>query len=275
MITPGLYDGIPDVEYHGDRESLSSTGARTLVTRTPAEFRWEQLHGRPPKADYDFGHAAHKLILGEGAEIVEIDADDYYTKAAKEAKVKAYAENKIPMKRPDMAKARDVEKAVRNHRLAGALFADGVAEQSGWWVDPGTGVMCRYRADWTTWRRGRHLYLVDLKTTDDASPDSFAKSVYNFGYHQQDPWYSEGARILHPDAKRISFLFVAVSKQPPHMVNVFELDSAAKEIGARRNAAALETYARCIATDEWPDHGIGPHLISLPRWATYREETAQ
>jgi hypothetical protein len=44
---------------------------------------------RPPAATehvttFDFGHAAHKLVLGAGPEIVVVDAERWDTKAIKE-----------------------------------------------------------------------------------------------------------------------------------------------------------------------------------------------
>ena len=39
-IEPGIYDKIPDEIYHGDRNSLSSTGARKLLAPScPAKVR--------------------------------------------------------------------------------------------------------------------------------------------------------------------------------------------------------------------------------------------
>lgn len=284
---PGLYRGISDLTYHADRNSLSSSGARALLPPScPALFKHEQDNLRPAKRVFDIGHAAHTLILGTGSPTFVLDpaihglkkdgdiaASPRATATWKAAEAEARERGEVPVHITDWRVIEAMAQAVKGHKLAGALFEDGEAELSGYWRDPATGVALRFRPDWSTWRgsRGDHLYLVDLKTTDDASPAEFARSVNKYRYHAQDAWYTAGAEALEL-ADRVSFLFVAVSKKAPHLVSVCELDYEAKQLGHRLNRQAIETYARCIETNEWPDFGTGPHLISLPAWATRQIE---
>src|SRR4051812_25724185 len=65
----GIYARIPDEIYHGDLHSLSSSGARTLTKGTPAAFLEERNAPRTPKKHFDFGHAAHLMVLGAGAQL--------------------------------------------------------------------------------------------------------------------------------------------------------------------------------------------------------------
>ena len=62
LTEPGQYGGVTPEVYHADPVfggSLSSSGARALLPPScPALFRHKQLHGEPPKAEFDFGHAA-------------------------------------------------------------------------------------------------------------------------------------------------------------------------------------------------------------------------
>ena len=69
--------------------------------------------------------------------------------------------------------------AVHAHPAAGALLTSvpGEAEKSVYWNDPTTGVLCRCRPDW--WREDD--VLVDLKTTDDASPRKGSPSQWPTG----------------------------------------------------------------------------------------------
>ena len=78
---------MDEATYHGDPVpggSLSSTGARKLLPPScPALFRWQQDH--PVHKDvFDFGSAAHRLVLGAGPEIALLDYDNMRTKAAQE-----------------------------------------------------------------------------------------------------------------------------------------------------------------------------------------------
>jgi hypothetical protein len=75
ITQPGVYDLPADV-YHADPVpaelggSLSSSGAKLLLPPScPAIYQWARTH--PTYSDaFDFGHAAHKKVLGAGAEIV-------------------------------------------------------------------------------------------------------------------------------------------------------------------------------------------------------------
>jgi len=148
VTAPGVYD-IPEHEYHADPiagGSLSSSGARKLLTPgCPALYRHSVDHGNEHKAAFDFGHAAHKLVLGVGAEIVPVDADDWRTKAAKEAKEAAYAAGKVPLLVADVILVHNMADAIRNHPVASALFDPerGKAEQSLFWPDIASGVWLR------------------------------------------------------------------------------------------------------------------------------------
>ncbi|WP_280393396.1 PD-(D/E)XK nuclease-like domain-containing protein [Nocardia wallacei] len=260
---PGWYDDLPDAEYHADTTSLSASGAKLLATRTPFEFRWAQTHP-VRKTEFDLGHAAHKLILGEGAEFEIIDYPNYNTKASKEARDKAYQAGLVPLLAAQHEQAQAMAARVLAHPLGAALFAEGVAERSGWWADEATGIRCRVRPDWMTWIDDV-LYVVDVKTTTDPDPDAFARSAIGFGYHIQQAWYLEAVRIL-TGAERISFLLLAVGTKPPHLITSHFCDDEALAEGERAIQRARRIFARCMESGHWPEYSIEPHPIPLPRW---------
>ena len=103
---PGLY-ALSRETYHGSstiEPSLSSSGAVTLVQECPAVF-WASSPLNPDfvpeqKLEFDIGSAAHLIILEPakwGSQVVEIDADNYKTKAAQEARDAGYAAGKTPL----------------------------------------------------------------------------------------------------------------------------------------------------------------------------------
>lgn len=272
LITePGLYGGITAEQYHADPVaggSLSSSGARALLPPScPALFRHHQIHGQPPKAEFDFGHAAHRLVLGAGAGVVEIDADNWRTNAAKTARDEARAAGLVPLLSKDLAQVHEMAAALRGHPEAAALLAPGTGdpEQVIVWQDDATGVWCRAMFDWLRHRppTGRRV-LVDYKTCASAEPTEVDKAAARFGYHQQDPWYRDGVRQI--DGAEPAFLFIFQEREAPYLVTVAELDPVARRIGDYRNHWARQTYARCAAEDRWPSYTEGIHEIRLPRW---------
>lgn len=277
ITEPGLYD-VPEDIYHRDPvpgRSLSFSGAKRLLPPScPAIFRHEQLHGRPEKRSFDFGHAVHSMVLGIGQPIVVIDAEDWRTKTAKEQRDAAYAADHVPLLRADHDAAMAVVKAVRAHPLARQLFTEGVAEESLFWRDERYGVMRRARTDWRTTLPDGRPVIVDLKTCRSAEPAAISKSVNDYRYHWQHAWYEDAAAEVHGEPH--SFLFVFVETNPPHPITVCELDPEAVEIGRRRNDQALELYAECAATDTWPGYVAADDipLITLPAWALNQESAA-
>ncbi len=268
VTKPGFYE-IPELAYHADTElapelgrSLSVSGAKTLL-RTPALFDYQRKHGRPPKSAFDLGTLAHELILrGGDVRIRVIDCYDWKTKAAQDARKAAYAEGLVPVSRADLLEASHVAAAVRKHPLASALLSQGKPEVSFYWVDEATGVTLRGRADWL-----RVNAIVDLKTTNDASPIGFAKSAASFRYDMQADHYTEGVAALN-GGQRLPFLFICVEKEPPHLVAIYQLDTSAIERGARDNRTARWVYAQCESEDYWPGYSPDIETLSLPRWAT-------
>ena len=268
---PGVYDGIPDTVYHADRNSLSSSGARALLPpSSPAKFRYNQDH--PVfKDEFDFGHAVHKEVLGVGMKIIEVKADDWRTKAAREAKAAAHSTGKIPLLTKDLEKVHAMATAVREHPTAAQLLSNGKPEQSLYWRDQATGIMRRARPDWMPNPNGSRMILVDYKSANSADKVDFAKSAGDYGYHCQAPWYLDGIRELGLDPNP-AFLFVVQEKEAPYLVNVVELAPDALELGSQLNRIAIESYATCMQTGVWPGYGEDIKLVDLPPWIYNRNE---
>ncbi|WP_048890679.1 PD-(D/E)XK nuclease-like domain-containing protein [Mycobacterium heckeshornense] len=259
----GVYRDFPIDWYHADRGSLSASAAKLLLS-SPAKYRWRLDNPPEPKPYFEVGSAVHWLLLGQGNEIEIIDAEDWRSKIAREQRDKAREAGRIPMLGRDHREAVLMRDAVRGHRFAGGLFADGEAEVSLYATDPATGVRLRARPDWMTQRDGR-LWLVDLKTCANADPRDFGRTAYMFGYHLQMAWYVTVARLLELDPAPV-FVFVLVEKEPPYLVSVVELDGEAFALGCRQMRLAIDTYRACSEWDEWPGYGDGIEPVSLPPW---------
>lgn len=156
--------------------------------------------------------------------------------------------------------------AVFAHPVASKLMQmEGKAEQSVYWTDKETGELCRCRPDW--WPGN---LCVDLKTTDDASPLGFAKSIANYGYDTQDAFYTDGLEAVGKPVRAL--LFLAVEKTA-HVVEgqsfgvaVYQLDEASRALGRAKYRADLNLFAQCVKSGKWPNYGDAIQPISLPQW---------
>ncbi|MEU1506479.1 PD-(D/E)XK nuclease-like domain-containing protein [Kitasatospora sp. NPDC005748] len=272
---PGVYE-MTNEEYHADPVpggSLSSTGARRLLAPScPARFQHERTHGRAPKKAFDFGTAAHMQVLGAGPELVRINADEWRTAAVKAKVAEARERGAIPLKPAEWDQVHAMAAAIRRHPVASRLFApgSGLPEQSLFWVDQATAVWRRARLDWLPHPTGGRLIVPDYKTTVSADPRSIEKSVYDYGYYQQDPWYIDGVRAVLGVEEAV-MVFVFQEKTAPYLISVVQLDPVAIRAGRRRNREAVATYQQCTATGQWPGYSDRVETVSLPPWAEKQE----
>lgn len=273
ITKPGLYGHLTNEQYHKDpvpEGSLSQSGAKTLTTYTPAHFKYERDHGRPPKRAFDVGQAAHDLVLERSEDnLVVINATSYRTKAAQEAQAEAYANGKTPLLIAELETVRAMAKVIREHPVAGVLFdpeRGGLPEQSGFWRDPETDVWCRARFDWLPEPDPDRRFIVpDYKTSTTADPNAWRKKAADFGYHVQDWWYCDAVRQLgiheHP-----SFVFVVQEKEPPYLLSVVQLDADAVAVGRDQAMRARALYADCVRDDHWPGYSEDVEQVALPAW---------
>jgi len=155
------------------------------------------------------------------------------------------------------------------HPAAAMLLAmPGKAETTHMWTDEATGLQCKCRPDWLT---DDGSLIVDLKTTEDASPAGFRKSIGNWRYHVQAAWYLDG--IERATGKRPEqFLFLCVEKRAPYAVAVYAADAEMIQIGAEAAARDLEVLATCKAANAWPGYSDQIETISLPPWMRPRPD---
>ncbi|QYW01346.1 exonuclease [Mycobacterium phage Jolene] len=276
----GIYANIDEDVYHGDHLSLSSSGARDLLSSTPEEFDFNRRVPRDPNKNYDFGHAAHKMVLGKGAKLKMLDPKIHGLKADgkpsssptstamwRKAAADARKQGLIPIAKADMDKAQTMAGRVFQHQVAARLFSKGAAEHSIYWHDDATGVRLRCRPDFLP-DLSRPI-CVDYKTATSANPRQFQKAVADYGYHQQQAFYEDG--LAEIGLTGVGFLFVVQSKTPPFSVSVCQIDPEIVELGRRQNRVAIEIFARCMEQDRWPGYE-GIQAVGMAGWAVKQIE---
>lgn len=282
ITQPGVYE-VPFADYHGkeicDGPSISSSGLRTLA-KCPAKY-WYNSNlnpSRPPESNashFSLGKAAHDLILdGVGWPSRYHVLPSGFTRAGTKKWADAIAEadaaeseGKTILKADDHATVLGMAEAIRKHPIHKAL-SRGKAEQTIVWKDAETGVWLRCRPDFLP---DAQLFVPDYKTTASADPDDFAKSVANFGYHQQAALYLDGLAAVFGERDR-QFYFIAQEKDAPYIVQPFAIDAESVAWGRRLNRKAIRTFARCLETNEWPGYASDFVTVGLPRWKSEQLE---
>ena len=268
-MEPGIYENLPAAEYHA-APGASHSRLEILKDHSPAELKFQMDNPEPEGAiigcgdAMEFGSAFHDAVLlpeKYGLEYRTLPFRDMRAKGAEDW-CKENAGKKIL--RPDAAeRITAMRGAILDHKAAANLISAAThKELSLFWIDSPTGVLCKMRADIVIVEK-TNAVVMDLKTTTNPGPEAFAGAIEAFGYFRQAAMYLDGLNYHGIPAD--SFGFIPISKEPPHTVAVYALDSEAIEIGMRENRKLLNLYAICGKSGFWPAY---PKIekISLPEW---------
>lgn len=262
------------MRYHADpcaEPSLSNSVAQLLIDSSPlhawtAHPRLNPKHVRKTAAKLlDFGSACHRLVLGEGAEIVEVRADAFRTKEAKAARDEAYLLDQIPLLSKDLDRARALAEAA-HFQLGNTLdgFSAEVVVAA-----HGPGGWERIMLDGLS---PNGLTLVDYKTTEagaGASASAFAKTAGNMGYDFQEAFYRKVYTNALPALQgRIEFLFIVQEARPPFALSVLRISEPDVHVAERKVDAAREAWGKCRALNQWPGYPRGVQIVNLPQWSS-------
>lgn len=256
---------LSNAEYHA--HPAVSKSHLDKVAKSPAHYFEAYLN--PDRKPFEstqamiIGSALHTAVLEPDLWDVEYavapEGIDRRYKTGKEAwaKFEEESQGKVLLKAEDAEAVRRMASAVFSHPASSFLLnLKGKREASYFWTDEDTGIECKCRPDWHS--EDRRL-IVDLKTTEDASPSAFARSVANYRYHVQSAHYCKGLGAEQ-------FLFVCVEKNPPHLVAVYAATPGLMAAGSRAASRDLATIASCRAANHWPGYSTEIQPIDLPSW---------
>lgn len=252
--------------------ALSSGMIHTLMTQSPAHALHQQLADiDEPSSASDFGTAVHDAVLEGTDRIVSIDAPDWRTKAAKEARDFARLEGKIPLLAHKveavMAAAMEARAFVERSEFAG-LLDDGESEVTLVWDD---GSLCKARPD----RISHALKVVcHLKTTEGSvAPGAFGRTVDNMGYDLALAFYERGAAACGLQDYR--HVILAVEQNAPYGCAFYALAPDMAALAASRVELGIRTWRHCAATNIWPSYDTRVYYLEAKPWQITEHEQAQ
>jgi hypothetical protein len=281
-LPPGIY-GIPADTYHADdlcpAPTLSASIAHVMCSRSPrhareAHPRLNPAHERVDEPRFDLGTTVHALLLNGDQACRVVDAQDWRTKPAREARDQARADGLIPMLADQWAAVQEMVAAVREQLPAldadPPLLADGRPEQTLVWEE--NGVTCRARLDWF---RDDHAAVDDVKTTTaSANPADWTRRMFTFGADVQVAMYKRGVRAL--TGTDPAFRFLVCETDPPYAVSVVGLAPSALALAEEKVSWSIGQWRECLRAGEWPGYTRRVAYAELNpyeelRWADARE----
>jgi exodeoxyribonuclease VIII len=272
---------IPAHEYHAI-DALSASGLK-LLAKSPAHYQNNKIYERLDTAAFKRGRALHSLVLEpELKEVSALDEDalaaEYEAEKGKpcstlastsiykaaEAGFKQQYPNAILLRQGEYEALKQRAETVRNHPDVKELFKTGMAEQSLIVENDGIKLKCRF--DWVCTKR--HI-IVDLKATEEASPDSFARQSDRYNYHWQAHWYTYLYRIVFKAIPQ--FYFVCSENRVPYELAVYKVQNglgSVIDLAAKETAPLVEKYKECLKSGVW--HGYETQDLPMTSWQESR-----
>ncbi|HGU4670671.1 TPA: PD-(D/E)XK nuclease-like domain-containing protein [Escherichia coli] len=266
-IEPGIYYGISNENYHaGPGVSKSQLDD---IADTPALYLWRKNApvDTTKTKTLDLGTAFHCRVL-EPEEFSNrfIVAPEFNrrTNSGKEEE-KAFlrecaSTGKTVITAEEGRKIELMYQSVMALPLGQWLVESaGHAESSIYWEDPETAILCRCRPDKII---PEFHWIMDVKTTADIQ--RFKTAYYDYRYHVQDAFYSDGYEAQFGVQPTFVFLVASTTIEcGRYPVEIFMMGEEAKLAGQLEYHRNLRTLADCLNTNEWP----AIKTLSLPRWA--------
>ena len=255
-------------EYHAKTKYESSSTARKVLT-SPKKYLYDKTAESVPTKAMEEGTAVHTFFLEnelfKNRYCFKPKAFNGRTKEGKQWMEEHGHLNVLP--------AEWEENLIHmNHSFLDSpakIIYDikGLTELS-YFSEDLSGIKAKCRPDWIS--SDGHT-VVDLKTTQDASPKGFQKSIANFGYHIQSSFYMRVLQNL--DVPVEEFIFIAIEKTAPFCVGVYRASTDMLEEGNKKVDEAINQILWCKENDSYPDYTPNEiETISLPPWMTKKSE---
>ena len=277
-MKPGIHHSVPMSDYLAI-DALSSGVCHAILSQSPLHAKYKKENPDEANSAMDIGTVAHKILL-EGTQdgIVIVDAEDWRTKTAKEARDAAHAAGQVPIlvgKLPLILNMVDAAKAfVATSEIAG-IFDAGKPEVTLIWEDDG--VLCKARPDFLP--NDRSLILHVKTTGGSAEPESWIRNqFFGSGYDVAAAFYERSLRALSADPDRYldtQSIFLVIEQDAPYGCSLIGLDPMTRENAERKISRAISQWSNCLHLNWWPCYPSQICYAETPAWelaATERRE---
>lgn len=263
--------------------AVSASILQAVVDECPRAAWWRSWLNPAPRASdgtpaSDAGTIAHSILLEGSTDcMVVVDAKDWRTKAAQEARDAARAAGKAPVlveRLPQIeamvASMRDYIESLRESEPAiWALFQPGGGDSELTLVWDQDGTRCRARPDRISTDR---KIIVDVKTGGtSAEPDTWGRTqLVRMGYYFGAAFYRQGVKALCGVVPE--YVYLVVEQEPPFLCSLVGLEPAALDFAKRKVARALSIWRDCAKSGRWPGYPARVCYVEIPPWEEARFE---
>ena len=239
-----------NAEYHGYRESISKSRLANMAV-CPAYFKWCEDNPSAPSDDMVLGSAFHKIVLEPETFDDEFVVMPNFDRRTKDGKMQyalfvEQSNGKTVITQEQYETICGMRDSIMSNPYAKKLI-NGNIEQSMYFTDDLTKVDCKCRPD--VWRKvADRVVITDLKSAKSVMPNDFMRDCVKYHYDLQTAMYRDGAsKVLGVPKDNIDFVFIAVEKKPPYLLNIMQADTYVIQKGEADFREYIGTYAECKA----------------------------
>jgi len=262
-MKPGIYN-ISNEEYHSS-PGISRSGLM-LFRKSPLHY-WDRYlnpdrEKEKDKAHYKFGRALHTSILEpnlfNSRYVVKPKIDGRKTEN-KKLKIQWEQDNlgKEILNDVDYEKIMRITDSIRRDKTT-QWFIEGLQyEKSIYWKEGD--LTCKIRPDGFDVPSGKS-FILDIKSTTDASKRPFYYSAKNYGYFLQAAMLSIGYESLY-GVKPDRVVYLAFEKESPYCSRIFNIPQRKIDEGTQEYYDLLSIYEECYCNNKW--EGYPPEDLDL------------
>ena len=261
-----------NAEYHGYREAISKSRLANMSV-CPAYFKWCEDNPQEPSEDMVLGSAFHKIVLEPETFYYEFAVMPNVDRRTTQGKMKyaefiVESEGKTVITQEQYDTICGMRDSIMSNPYARKLI-NGNIEQSMYFTDDLTKVECKCRPD--VWRKvADRVVITDLKSAKSVMPNDFMRDCVKYHYDLQTAMYRDGAsKVLGVPKDNIDFVFIAVEKKPPYLLNIMQADTYVIQKGEADFREYIGTYKECLETHNWYSFNGKDNIInnlSLPSY---------
>lgn len=197
------------------------------------------------------GSGTHSYLLGDEGSVVVYEDGARNPRHKKYQEFLAENEGKLILSPSEFEAVEGMRRSIQRHERALRLL-DGVREEYIAWelggrACAGTPDVVHLRADGTK-------VLVELKTSQSASPDLFRWQAKKLAYHAQLAWYGQGLErcMTYAPGPVVERYIVAVESSPPYPVTVLRVTDKMIDKGLRQCRFWFEQLLVCERSGHFP-----------------------
>lgn len=272
-----------DIELYHDCDGISKSGL-DKIHKSPATYKvWKETPREETKALRD-GKRIHTCLLEpDKFSKIYIPKPDREKRSNVDKAWWAEFDKELKITGQVIATQEEIDTCFRmqdsllkNPLIRRALM--GAKEITAFAKDLETGLLVKARADVIN----PVGCLIDLKTTEDCSPEAFSRSIANYRYHVQNQFHIDvfNQALLklgpmdisgHKVSKIRDPIILAVEKEEPWNFELYTMHLDDLQEGFNAYKEDLSSYKEAKDKNYWPTTGGDLKEIRLPKWAKRTE----